>query len=98
MAYSAVDIHEPQLAGARAADGGGERTKGCLMKKTLLILALLLVPTACQTTTLRNPNTNKTVKCYNFGPLGGSEKDSTTRKTCTQSYRDMGYVEQVDSE
>ena len=68
------------------------------MKKTLLILALLLVPTACQTQTLRNPNTNKTVKCYNFAPLGGSEKDFTTQKTCTQSYRDMGYVEQVDSQ
>ena len=68
------------------------------MKKILLLIALLCLPTACQTTTLRNPNTNKTVKCYNFGVLGGQEKDSTTRKTCTQSYRDMGYVEEVDSQ
>lgn len=61
------------------------------MKKTLLILALLLVPTACQTQTLRNPNTNKTVKCYEYSPF-------PSRKTCTQSYIDMGYVEQVDSQ
>jgi hypothetical protein len=94
MARAGID--PPFPAGVGAEDGGGQKTKGCLMKKTLLILVLLLVPTACQTTTLRNPNTNKTVKCYNFGPLGGSEKDSTTRKTCTQSYRDMGYVEEVD--
>ena len=68
------------------------------MKKTLLILALLLVPTACQTTTLRNPNTNKTVKCYKFQVRGNQEKDFASNKTCTESYEDMGYVEQVDSE
>ncbi len=68
-----------------------------MMKKTLLILALLLVPTACQTQTLRNPNTNKTVKCYDvtfaFGDLPKEPK-----KTCTQYYRDIGYVEEVDSQ
>ncbi len=62
-----------------------------MMKKTILILALLLVPTACQTETLRNPNTNKTVKCYRFNLIPSD-------KTCTQSYIDMGYVEQVDSQ
>jgi hypothetical protein len=59
-----------------------------MMKKTILILVLLLVPTACQTQTLRNPNNNKTVKCYKYIPT----------YSCTESYNAMGYVEQVDSE
>jgi hypothetical protein len=88
MARAGIDPAFPARVGAE--DGGRQKTKGCLMKKTLLILVLLLVPTACQTETLRNPNNNKTVKCYKYIP--------SYRESCTQSYFDMGYVEQVDSE
>jgi hypothetical protein len=66
------------------------------MKKTILTLALLLVPTACQTQTSRNPNTNKTVKCYNIGLNTDQEKGPLSGKTCAQSYRDMGYMEVVE--